>query len=52
MATKKTLKPKTKSVKIEEGLFFPSDFKQLPENTIIFIKSGKLILVEDKREKK
>ena len=31
------------SEKIEEGLFFPEDFKELPKGTVIFIKEGKLI---------
>ena len=33
-----------KSTAIKEGLFFKEDFKKLPKNAIIFIKSGKLLL--------
>jgi hypothetical protein len=32
------------SAKISEGLFFPEDFKKLPKNAILFIKTGLLII--------
>jgi len=36
-------KNKRASLKIEEGLFFPEDFKMLHPKIAIFIKEGKLI---------
>lgn len=39
-----------KSIKIDEGLFFKEDFLKLPDDVIIFIKSGKLMM--PKKEKK
>jgi len=29
--------------RIEDGLFFPDDFKKLPKKTAIYIKEGMLI---------
>jgi len=40
-----------KTHKVEEALFFGSDFKELPEDTIIFIKSG-FIKLPSKKVKK
>lgn len=34
------MKPKIKSLKIKNGLFFKEDFAKLPKDVIIFIKQG------------
>lgn len=40
----KQVKQGMKSVKLEAGLYFPSDFKALPRDAIIYIKSGTLVI--------
>lgn len=37
------------SLDIDEGMFFPKDFKNMPENTVIYIKKGRLIVAEEKK---
>lgn len=37
------LNKKVKSLVIKDGMFFKEDFMKLPKNTVIYIKSGKLI---------
>lgn len=45
--TKKRGVTTMKSEKIEKGIFFPEDFKELPKGAIIYIKEGELIIAEE-----
>jgi hypothetical protein len=40
-----------KSIKISDGLFFPSDFAKLKKNVTIYIKKGLLICPKGTRYK-
>ena len=33
-----------KSIKIEDAMFFPEDFKKLPKKAIIIIKQGRIMI--------
>lgn len=42
---KKRKANKIKTYEIKEGLFFKEDFVKMPENIMIYIKKGKVMLI-------
>ena len=48
---KEVIEIKPPVVNIEDGMFFPHDFTQLPRETIIYIKEGKIINPKQLMEK-